>query len=158
LTEHLKVGQELQLYDGTRVHVRAMAIYETAELLEDAQKWILQLTARLREPAVDAGPSAEAPAITWASLFRVILATSNPELAIDAAWCREHLFFPDLVPILKAWAEENRLEPLLDDLKDRAAAAALDLVKALVSAVTATAAATQAVQAPPPAPGEASDG
>jgi len=156
MSENEVVGRELQLYDGTRIVVRAMPAFGAADFAADVERWVRQLAAHLeRQPGADAGPSTEAPAITWASLLRFVLATSNPELAIDEAWCREHLYFPDLAPILKAWAQENNLEPVLESLKARATDVALDLVKTLVSAMTATAAATAARQAPPPAPGEA---
>jgi hypothetical protein len=152
MSQDLVVGKELKLYDGTTVRIRAVSAFDAGDFAGDVEKWIRQLAAHLDGTAVmDPAPLAEAPAITWASLFRFILATSNPGLVIDEAWCRAHLHFPDLGPILKAWAAENELEPVLEGLKNRLVDVALDLFKALVSAV-ATTAARQA----PPAPGEVS--
>ena len=149
MSQQLVVGQELKLYDGTTVRVRAMSAFDAGDLAGDAERWIRQLAAHLeREPGADGAPGAERPVVSWTSLFRFILATSNPELVIDEAWCRKHLHFPDLGRILKTWAAENELEPVLEGLKNRAADVALDVLKALVSAVAATAA-----RQAPPAPG-----
>ena len=143
------IGQQLTLYDGSKVLVRAAPLAAAGDLAGEIVGWFEQLAARL---AGEAGPASaplpQQPPVTWAALVLFALSTSDPDRGIDLAWCKRHVFLPDVSAILKAWIEENRLEPVIEGLKNRAAEAAVDLVKALVTASARAAAA-------PAAPGEA---
>ncbi len=152
MSEKQVFGQRLVLYDGSKVQVTAAPLEAAGDLAGEIVAWFEQFAARL---AGKAGPEdalrPEPLPITWSALVLFVLTTSDPDRGIDLAWCKRHVYLPDVSAILKAWTVENQLEPMLEGLKNRAAEAAVDLVKALVSA-TAPIAVTPA---PPPAPGEA---
>ncbi|TAM44323.1 MAG: hypothetical protein EPN53_16735 [Acidobacteria bacterium] len=119
------IGQQLTLYDGSKVQVTAAPGFALGDDL------FLRLTTWLRGlvQAADGelnlttlGPWLAGPLPRLQDVLLFVLRTSNPDREIDVEWCRAHVFAPDVYAILRAWIQENRLEGLVADLKRRALA------------------------------------
>lgn len=105
-------GQELTLYDGSRVWVRAASAFAGEDLGSLVLLWLQELAPSLPvDPAATLDlsnrPERHPALIAW------ILATSDPERGIDPNWCRTHLHVSEVGAILAAWAGGTSVTPLL---------------------------------------------